>query len=321
MDKKPLVVATRRLPIACEERLTKHYVFRQGNDIGSYSADQLRAHADGAAALLVTPADKMDAAAINSLPDTISVIATFSVGYEHIDLKAAAARGMKVCNTPDVLTAATADLTLLLILAATRRAREGQNLLYSGAWRGLRPTQLLGSQITAKRLGIIGMGRIGAAVATRAQAFGMEVYYHNRRPAPDGLGTGAVYLPSLNELLSQSDVLSLHCPLTPETTNILNRQSIDRLPSGAIVINTARGPLIDDDALIAALSSSQVAAAGLDVYANEPNLDQRYLALNNVFLLPHLGSATVETRTAMGMLAIDGIDAVLAGREPLHALV
>ena len=321
MDKKPLVVATRRLPSACEERLRAHYIFRQGDDTTDYSAGALRAHAKDAVGLVVTPADKLDAAAIDSLPDTIRVLATFSVGYEHIDLKAAAARGLRVCNTPGVLTAATADLTLLLILAATRRAREGQNLMYSGTWSGLRPTQLLGAQITGKRLGIVGMGRIGSAVATRARAFGMEVFYHNRRPTADGTDAGATYVPSLGELLSQSDVLSLHCPLTPETKGILNTQSIEQLPDGAIVVNTARGPLVDDDALITALLSGKISAAGLDVYANEPSLDQRYLAIDNVFLLPHLGSATLETRTAMGMLAIDGIDAVLAGRELLHPLV
>ncbi len=321
MDKKPLVVATRRLPRACEERLATDYLFRMGDDDANYSAEALKAHTEGAAGLLVTSADTLDATAINSLPDTIRVVATFSVGYEHIDLEAAAARGLKVCNTPGVLTAATADITLFLILAATRRAREGQALMLAGTWNGLRPTQLLGSQITGKRLGIVGMGRIGRAVASRARSFGMEVSYHNRRPVAEGMDAGASYVPSLEGLLSQSDVLSLHCPLTPETKGLLNAPRIAQLPDGAVVINTARGPLIDDNALIAALLSGKVSAAGLDVYANEPNLDQRYLTLENVFLLPHLGSATLETRTAMGMLAIDGIDAVLAGRPPLHCLV
>ena len=321
MDEKLEVAATRRLPRACEERLKAQYAFRKGDDVTVYSLEALTAHAEGAAALIVTPAERLDRAAIRSLPDTVKIIATFSVGLEHIDLNAAKARGLRVSNTPGVLTAATADLTLLLILAATRRAYEGELLLRSGTWTGLRPTQLLGAQMTGKRLGIVGMGRIGGAVAERARSFGMEVLYHSRKPASPDTAAGPAFVLSLNDLLPKCDVLSLHCPLTEETRNMLNAERIALLPDGAVVINTARGPLVDDDALITALTSGKLLAVGLDVYANEPALDRRYLELKNAFLLPHLGSATVETRTAMGMLAIDSIDAVLAGREPDYPAV
>jgi lactate dehydrogenase-like 2-hydroxyacid dehydrogenase len=322
MDEKPLVVATRRLPQACERRLEASYNFRRGDDATDFSSDALRDHANGATALIVTPVERLDAATIEALPETIKIMATFSVGYEHIDIEAAKKKGLRVSNTPGVLTAATADLALFLILAATRRAHEGQAFLRSGAWRGIRPTQLLGTQLASKNLGIIGMGRIGSAVAERARAFGMSVVYHNRRPAaPRDIAGDATFVPTLGELLPRCDVLSLHCPLTPETKNILNAERIAQLPDGAAIVNTARGGLVEDDALIAALESGKLSAAGLDVYANEPNLDKRYLGMENVFLLPHLGSATVETRTAMGMLAIDSVDAVLEGREPPHPVV
>ena len=191
----------------------------------------------------------------------------------------------------------------------------------SGGWSGWRPTQLMGQQLAGKTLGIFGMGRIGQAVARRAQGFGMNILYHNRRALPDNVACGAVFVESQEELLSKSNVLSLHAPLTPETEGFLNADRLALLPKGAIVINTARGPLIDDDALIAALSAGQVAAAGLDVFTGEPAFDQRYRELENTFLLPHLGSATRETREAMGMMVIDNMEAVLAGKEPLHRVI
>ena len=316
MTGKPLVVATRRLPRVCEDRLRKKYAFREGDDGQAFSAASLATHAKDASALIVTPTEKLDADAFDALPNTVKIVATFSVGYEHIDLEAAKARKIKISNTPGVLTEATADLTLLLILAATRRAYEGLTFLRSGNWDGIRPTQMLGSQITGKRLGIIGLGRIGAAVAQRAEVFGMEVCYHNRRPASSNDGHNAQFIANLDEMLGTCDVLSLHCPLTPETNKLLDTEKIARLKDGVVVINTARGGLIDDDALIAALKSKKVSAAGLDVFANEPQFDQRYLAFDNVFLLPHLGSATTETRTAMGMIAVDCVEAVLDGKNP-----
>jgi len=319
MNTKALVAVTRRLPEACEKRLARRYDLRLGDDAALFTPEHLGEHAAGAAGLIVTPSERIDAAAIACLPPGLKVISTNSVGFEHIDLAAAKARGLRVTHTPDVLTDATADIALLLMLAATRRAGEGDRMVRAHAWTGMRPTLFLGVQITGKRLGILGMGRIGAAFAMRAQACGMKVFYHNRKPAADA--GGATYVPSLDDLLAQSDVLSLHCPLTPETRKILNAETIARLPNGAVVINTARGGLIDDDALITALASGKLYAAGLDVYDNEPAIDPRYRVRDNVFLLPHVGSATIETRTAMGMLAIENVEAVLEGRAPPYPLV
>ncbi len=316
---KSTVAATRRLPAECEARLRKAYDFLPGDDDAVYSTATLQAYANGADAILITPAERFDSETIKALPDSVQLIATCSVGYEHIDLDAARVRGIAVSNTPDVLTDATADLTMLLLLGASRRAREGDMLLRSGAWNGLRPTQMLGNQITGKKLGILGMGRIGAAVAKRAQAFGMSVIYHNRKPVKTV--EQAEFVESLEAFLGECDVLSLHCPLTAETKGILSAENIAKLKNGAVVINSARGPLVDDSALITALQIGKVSAAGLDVFTNEPKLDTRYLNLDNVFLLPHLGSATVETRTAMGMLAIDSIDAVLSGKRPGNQVV
>lgn len=320
MTDKPIVAVTRHLPTACEARLAAHYLVRLGDDAAVYTPETLARHAEGAQAVLVTPGEAITPAVIAALPASVKIISSNSVGFEHIDLAAARTRGLRVTNTPDVLTDATADIALLLILGATRRASEGERMMRAATWKGLRPTHFLGMQITHKRLGIVGMGRIGAATAIRAQACGMRVFYHNRKPSADA-PQNCIYVPRLEDLLAQSDVLSLHCPLTPETLGLLNADRIALLPRGSVVINTARGGLIEDEALIAALNSGHVYAAGLDVYANEPALDARYRELDNVFLLPHIGSATIETRTAMGMLAIDNIDAVLMGREPPHPVV
>ncbi len=315
-----MVAATRRLPSACEHRLESLFRFRIGDDDRAYTPADIAAQAQGADALIVSPAETIDLETITKLPPSVRVIATFSVGFEHIDLEAARARGICVTHTPGALTDATADLALLLILGASRRASEAAQELKSGAWQGFRPTYMTGIQITGKRLGVIGLGRIGAGVAVRAQACGMTVLYHSRRPSADA-DPSMTYVPDLEDLLRQSDILSLHCPLTPETSGLLNRARLDLLPEGAIVINTARGGLVDDDALIEALQSGRVFAAGLDVFANEPALDPRYRTLPNAYCLPHIGSATGETRTAMGMSAIDGVEAVLAGREPRFRLV
>ncbi|MHB1205582.1 MAG: 2-hydroxyacid dehydrogenase [Rhodospirillaceae bacterium] len=319
MSSKAIVAATRRLPAACETRLSFHYDFRPGDDGLDYTPGLLATHAAGASALIVSPCDRIEAAAIKALPASIKIIASFSVGYEHIDLAAARARNLRVTNTPGVLNDATADIALLLILGASRRALEGRRCLEDGTWAGFRPTFLLGTQLTGKRLGIVGMGGIGAAVAKRAQAFGMSVLYHNRKPI-DGCGDCRFFV-SLEEMMPHCDVLSLHLPLTAETRGLIDAEKLAWLPAGAIVVNTARGGLVDDDALIAALASGKIAAAGLDVFAGEPRIDPRYLTLDNVFLLPHLGSATVETRTAMGMIAITNINAVMAGKEPPYPVI
>jgi lactate dehydrogenase-like 2-hydroxyacid dehydrogenase len=312
------LIVTRRLPDAVEARCRRDYdaVFNEADSV--YGADELLGLAEGAAAILCAPGDRIDASLVERLPDSVKVVGTFSVGYDHVDAKALRARGIALCNTPDVLSLATAEITLLLVLAAARRAGESERLLRAGQWTGWAPTQLIGTQISGRRLGIYGMGRIGREVATMARGFSMEVHYRNRtRLAPD-LENGAIFHDSDESLLAVSDVLSLNAPSTPDTYRWLNAARIARLPEGAIVVNAARGTLVDDEALIAALTSGRVAAAGLDVYEGEPKLNPGYLALENAVLLPHLGSATTTARNGMGFLALDGIDAVLLGEEPAN---
>ncbi len=264
-----------------------------------------------AQALLITSRLRIGAELIARLPRTLQVIATFSVGYDHIDVSASRARGIVVTNTPDVLTDATADLTLLLLLAASRRAAEYQAIMAAGWGRRLGAMDYLGVQLTGKTLGVIGMGRIGQAVARRAQAFGMQIAYHDRsRLLPEAEGS-ALYYAELEGLLAASDVVSLHTPGQPGGAPLLDAATLARLRPGAIVINTARGSLVDEAALH---------SAGLDVFANEPALNPRLLALKNVFLTPHVASATHETRSAMGHRALDNIEAVLAGRTPADAV-
>lgn len=319
----PILIA-RPLPAACEERIDRHFTAHRLPAPGPHPTGLLveTARATACAALVVTVTEKLDAAAIDALPRSVRLIATVSVGHDHIDLAAARKRGIQVSNTPDVLTDATADLTLLLLLGAARRAKEAMALITEDRWGAWSATGLLGLDIGRRRLGILGMGRIGAAVARRARAFGMAIHYHNRRPAPPEVTaeTGATYHDTLAGLLAVSDVLVLNAASTPETRNIINADTLALLPEGAILVNSARGDLVDDDALVAALQSGRLFAAGLDVFRGEPALDPRYRSLPNVFALPHIGSATLETRVAMGMLALDNVAAVLAGQPPLNPL-
>ncbi len=316
MKRKPTVLVTRKLPKAVETRLAQNYTPRFNEADQLYTPEELVIKATGADALLITPREQLTADLVEKLPDSVRAIATFSVGYDHIDLEATRQRGILVTNTPDVLTDATADLTLLLLLGAARHASEGERMIREGAWSGIRPTELLGVQLTGKRLGILGMGRIGQAVAHRARAFNMEIHYCNRKKLPLEVEAGAIFHSNPDDLLLESDFFSLHCPATPETVNFLNAQRIVLLPDGAIVINTARGSLINDDDLIAALKSGKIAAAGLDVYNGEPNIHPTYRSLPNTFLLPHIGSATTETRTKMGFVALDNLDAIFVDKMP-----
>jgi lactate dehydrogenase-like 2-hydroxyacid dehydrogenase len=308
---KPILLLTRRLPQAVEARAARDYDARL--TASDTPIPDLVQRADGASAILCCPGDTLDAAVIAALPATVRVIGTFSVGYDHIDIAAAKARGIAVCNTPEVLSVATAECAVLLMLAAARRAGEGERLIRAGRWVGWAPTQLLGTSISGRRLGIFGMGRIGREVARMAHGFGMTVHYHDISRLPPTLEEDAIYHQTDASFLPECEVLSLHAPGSEATRHWLNAERIARLPRGAVVVNAARGTLVEDAALIAALRSGQIAAAGLDVYNNEPRLDAGYLALENVVLLPHLGSATTETRDAMGFLALDGIDAALAG--------
>lgn len=313
---KPILLVTRKLPEPVEARIAAAYDARMNPDDTPLDAEALIARAAGADAILCTITDRLSAAVIAALPASVRMLATFSVGFEHIDLAAAKARGLVVTNTPGALTEATADIALLLLLGAARRAHEGESLIRSGAWRGWAPTQLLGVELHGKRIGIAGMGRIGQAVARRAQGFGLEVHYTGRRPRDLPPGLTAQFHPSDRAFLPLCDVLSLHLASTPETRHWLNAERIALLPKGAIVVNSARGDLVDDEALIAALRSGHLAAAGLDVFAGEPALDPRYRDLPNTMLLPHLGSATVDTRCAMGFRALDNLDAFFAGAAP-----
>ncbi len=313
---QPILLVTRRLPSAVEARAVRDYDARLNpDDVPRSGADIVRL-AEGAAAILCCPAERVDAGTIAALPDSVRVIATFSVGYDHVAVEAAAARGIAVCNTPRVLSAATAETAMLLILAAARRAGEGERLVRSGKWQGWAPTQLMGTQVSGKRLGIFGMGRIGRELARLARAFEMPVHYRDQRRLPPALEQGAIFHDTDESFLPTCEVLSLNAPGDDSTRHWLNAQRIALLPKGAVVVNAARGTLVDDSALIAALQSGRLGYAGLDVYDGEPNLNPAYLGLENVVLLPHLGSATIETRNAMGFLALDGIDAVLAGRTP-----
>ena len=311
---KPVLFVTRRLPASIEALAAQDYEARlTPSDV---AITDLVHKAQGADALLCCPGDVLDAKAIDALPDSIKVIGTFSVGYDHIDMAAAKARGIKVCNTPDVLSVATAECAMLLIMAAARRVGEGERLVRSGNWDGWAPTQLLGTQVSGRRLGIFGMGRIGREIATMARGFGMEIHYRDMTRLPADLEQGAVFHDSDDSFLPICQMLSLNAPGGDGTRHWLNAARIAKLPAGAVVVNAARGTLVDDDALIAALRSGQVAAAGLDVYNGEPRLNPGYLTLENVVLLPHLGSATTATRDAMGRIVLSGIGAILAGDKP-----
>ena len=311
---RPVLLVTRRLPPAVEARAAAEFEARlTPSDL---PMPNVGTQAQGADAILTCPGDNFDAPLIASLPSSVKVIATFSVGFDHIDIAAAAARGIAVCNTPDVLSVTTAETTLLLILAAARRAGEGERLIRSGRWQGWAPTQLLGVGVVGRRLGIFGMGRIGREVARLGRGIGMTIHYRDVARLPPALEGDAVFHDNDASFLGCCDVLSLNAPGGQGTYHWLNAERIALLPRGAVVVNAARGTLVDDEALIAALHSGQVGFAGLDVFEGEPKLHPDYLTLENVVLLPHLGSATVSTRDAMGFVALDGIAAVLAGRRP-----
>ena len=316
MTDKPIVLVGRKLPDSVEARLERDYRPRLNPDDRLYTSDELIALAEGAAAILPCHTEHLSAEVIARLPDSVGAICNYSVGVDHVDLAAAKARGIVVTNTPDVLSDATAEIAILLMLGAARRAGEGERLVRGATWKDWSPSFMVGRQVTGKRLGVVGMGRVGQVVARRARGFDMEIHYHNRRRLDAAAEAGAVYHESLDSLLAVSDVLSLNCPATPESKGLLNAERLAKLPDGAIVVNTARGALVNDEDLIAALASGKLAAAGLDVYNNEPDIHPGYRELANTFLLPHIGSATLETRDAMGFRALDNMDAIFAGREP-----
>jgi lactate dehydrogenase-like 2-hydroxyacid dehydrogenase len=314
---KPILVVTSRYPKAVEDRIDRDYTARRNPGQFLFSQQDLLHAAAGADALFITPADRLDSGFFEKVSPAVKIIATYSVGFEHIDLEAAARRRISIAYTPGVNHEATADIAMLLLLGASRRAYEAQELVRTGAWKPLSPDMLLGWQLGGKILGIFGMGRVGQALARRARGFAMKIHYCNNSELPAEIAGDAVYHNDPSDLLRVSQFLSLHAPETPETHHFLNAKAISLLPPGAIVVNTARRGLVADDDLIAALKSGRIAAAGLDVFEGEPKLNPEYVSLQNTFLLPHIGSATIETRTAMGMLALDNVDAVLNGRPAL----
>jgi glyoxylate reductase len=318
---RPSVLVTRVIPDSVRERLASACDIDVYTGATAIPRDQLKARLTDKQALMCLLTDRIDADVLDAAPG-LRIVANIAVGFDNIDLSAARARAIVVTNTPDVLTEATADLTWGLLLAVMRRIPEGERLLRRGEWKGWALDFLLGSDLRHKQLGIVGFGRIGRAVAARAGGFGMRVIYATLdADAPGFDSTSAYTRATVDEVLATSDVISLHVPLTDETRHLINRRTLATMKRGACLINTSRGPVVDEDALAWALRDGVIAGAGLDVYEREPVVHRALLELDNVVLAPHIGSATVETRTAMADLAARNVLAVLAGQPPLTPIV
>jgi lactate dehydrogenase-like 2-hydroxyacid dehydrogenase len=314
---RPVVVVTRRLPEPVHEALAREFDARLNPEDRPLTADGLRDSLRNADALLTTVTDKVTADVLSVEPRRARLVANFGVGFNNIDVDAAKARGIAVSNTPDVLTDATADLAVTLLLMTARRTGEGERHLRGGQWTGWRPTHMLGTHVTGKTLGLVGMGRIARAVAQRAhRGFEMKVIFHDPYPpsAEVAAALGAEPRGSLEEVLREADFVSLHCPATPETRHLMNRDRFALMRPEAYLVNTARGDVVDEAALVEALQANRIAGAGLDVYEKEPQVTQALLAMDNVVLLPHLGSATQETRVAMGMRAFENLKHFFGGK-------
>jgi lactate dehydrogenase-like 2-hydroxyacid dehydrogenase len=321
---RPRVVVTRRLPAPVEEQVAAAFDARLNADDHPFSAAELQDALRSADALLCTVTDRLNADALAVEPLRAKILANFGVGFNHIDVAAAKARGLVVTNTPDVLTDDTADDAVMLMLMVARRAGEGERLVRAGRWTGWRPTHLLGTKVSGKTLGLVGFGRIAKAVARRLRCgFGMRVLFHDPYPPPAEVARelGAEPQRSVEEVIGQADFVSLHCPATPETRHLINAQRLALMKPTAFLINTARGDVVDEAALVAALRAGTIAGAALDVYEREPQVTPELLALENVVLLPHLGSATHETRAAMGFRALENLKAFFAGQPPRDSVV
>ena len=316
MPKKKILTITRKMPIAVENLAKKSLDIRINPTDNLYTQNELIKKSKDSDALLVCSNDKLDETTINALSSSIKIIACYTAGHDNVDGISARNRGIVVTNSPDSVTNPTAEIAMLLMLGAARRGAEADKLVRSGKWSGWHTEFMIGQSLIGKKLGIFGMGRIGKAVAIRAKIFGLEIHYHNRKKLSSSEEDGAIYHATSDSLLKNSDILSLHCALTEDTRGFLSKQRIDLLPKGAIVINTSRGEVIDDNALIEALKSGHVASAGLDVFNKEPKLDKRYSDLVNTFLLPHIGSATREGRDGMGFQAIDNLLTFFKGENP-----
>jgi glyoxylate reductase len=316
--RKPRVIVTRELSDAVMDRMAELFDTQLNRDDVAMSRDELIAAVKDADVLVPTVTDAIDEDLIEAADDRLKLIANFGNGVDHIDLKAARARGILVTNTPGVLTDDTADMTMALILSVPRRLAEGEKLARSGEWRGWSPGAMLGHRIGGKTLGIVGMGRIGQAVAARARAFGLTIHYHNRHRLPEALEAdlGATWHADLDEMLGGSDFVTIHTPHTDQTEHVIDARRLGLLKPEAYLINTSRGTAIDEAALINALESGRLAGAGLDVFEHEPAIDARLLALSNVVLLPHMGSATYEARIATGERVITNIQHWADGHRP-----
>ncbi|MEN8837960.1 MAG: D-glycerate dehydrogenase [Celeribacter marinus] len=313
---KPKLLITRTLRPQVEARAAHDYDVIFNADDRQFDRDELIAACRTVDAVLPCHSEHFSADVIADLGPRLKIIANHSVGTDHVDLEAATSAGLVVTNTPDVLSDATAEIAMLCMLGAARRGAEGDAMVRSGQWTFWSPAFMVGRQVTAKRFGVLGMGRVGQVTAQRARGFGMEIHYHNRRRLPEHLEQGAIYHETIEGLLACSDVLSLHCPSSAQNVGIINERTLSLLPDRAILVNTARGALVDEAALIDALTSGKLFAAGLDVFQTEPGGNRDLGALPNTFLLPHIGSATEETRDAMGFRALDNLDAYFNGDEP-----
>jgi lactate dehydrogenase-like 2-hydroxyacid dehydrogenase len=317
---RPVVVVTRRLPDPVEQELTREFDARLNTDDRPLGPDGLREALRNADGILCTVTDRLSSEVLSVEPRRTRILANFGVGFNNIDVDAARAHDLAVSNTPDVLTDATADLAFTLLLMVARRTGEGERQVRGGQWTGWRPTHMLGTHVAGKTLGLVGMGRIARAVARRAHhGFGMKVIYHDPYPPPPDVAAalGAEPRAILEQVLREADFVSLHCPATPETRHLMNRERLAQMRSDAYLINTARGDVVDEAALVEALTSRRLAGAGLDVFEKEPEVTPALLAMENVVLLPHLGSATRETRVAMGMRALENLRLFFKG-SPLR---
>ena len=323
MLKKPTVAVTRKLPKQVEIKMSELYNVSLNKDDKPFTKSGLINLVKTVDILICGVTDVIDADIISSAGKNLKLVANFGVGVNHIDLRAATRKNILVSNTPDVLTEDTADLALMLILMTARRAGEGERIVRTNSWTGWTPTQLMGTRVFEKTLGIIGMGRIGQALAKRAKGFGMKIHYHNRRPYNKEIKDeiGAIYFENLEEMLPTLDFLSINTPFTNETDNIINSSRLDLLKSNCILVNTARGGIVDEEALIHSLKTKTIAGAGLDVYDGEPKINPGFFQLENVVLLPHLGSATVETRVEMGFRVIANIEEFLENNSVLDNVI
>lgn len=314
---KPVLWLPRKVSDATIARARVDYevILNEADTPGT--ADDIIAMSAQVDAMMPCHSEHFSAEVVAKLDPRLKIVANHSVGVDHCDLDALRARGIVVTNTPDVLSDATAELAMLLMLGAARRAVEGDRLVRDGKWDSWSPAFMVGKQVTGARLGIIGMGRVGRAFAEKARGFGMEIHYHNRTRLPSEQEHGATYHADVEDVLARADFLSLHCPATPETMNLMNADRLALLPDGAVLVNSARGALVDEDALVAAVKSGKLAAAGLDCFKVEPGGNSAFAAFDNIFMLPHIGSATRTTRDAMGFRALDNLDAFFAGRTPI----